>query len=385
MSHSPEFAAQAGALKQWMFEEALPLWARIGVDREGGGFFERLAPDGAVIDDPRRARLVARQIYVFSAAERLGWAGPAREIVRHGLAALERHHLKPVGLVVPSVARDGTVVRAEFDLYDHAFVLFGLAAAAEIGEGSKPLAARALALRDAMRAGFAHPIAGFEESRPPTVPLKANPHMHMLEACLAWDMLAPARGWADLADEIATLCLTRFIAPETGAVHEYFDRDWRALPAGDLAVVEPGHQFEWGWLLLRWGEGRGSADATSAALRMIAGAEAHGVDEQLGLAVNELTPSLDARDNRCRLWPQTERVKAHALLAERASAGSNDAQAAQAATASAVAGVRRFLVHPVAGSWWEHIGPQGVPAKEPARASSLYHIMGALEAVAHLT
>lgn len=385
MSHAPGLAAEAAHLRSWMFDQALPFWSRIGVDEEAGGFFERLTPAGAVIDDPRRARLVARQIYVFAAAERLGWQGPARALVRHGLCALERHHLRAEGLVIPSVDRDGAVVRDAFDLYDHAFVLFGLASAAEIGEAPQHLADRAVALRAAMRVDYGHPVAGFEESRPPSAPLKANPHMHLLEACLAWETLAPGRGWEALADEIATLCLSRLIDAETGAVREYFDREWRAIPSGDHAVVEPGHQFEWGWLLLRWSARRGTKNAAEAAYRLIAGAEAHGIDAVSGLAVNELTLSLAVRDDRARLWPQTERVKAHALLAERAAPGSDPQRAAQHLTAEAVAGLRRFLAHPVAGSWWEHIGPDGAPALEPARASSLYHIMGALEAVTPFT
>ncbi len=201
MTHAPGLAAEAARLRGWMFDHALPLWSRIGVDHEAGGFFERLTPEGSVIDDPRRARLVARQIYVFAAAERLGWQGPARALVAPRLTALERHHLKPEGLVIPSVDRSGAVVRDAFDLYDHAFVLFGLAAAAEIGEAPQRLADRAVMLRKAMRADFGHSVAGFEESRPPSVPLKANPHMHLLEACLAWETLAPGRGWETLADE----------------------------------------------------------------------------------------------------------------------------------------------------------------------------------------
>lgn len=380
MSLAPDLSAEADALRGWMFERALPFWALIGVDREAGGFFERLSPDGTVIDDPRRARLVSRQIYVFATAARLGWDGPARDLVRHGLAALERDHLKAEGLVVPSVARGGAVVRTDFDLYDHAFVLFGLAAAAGIGEEPARLATRALTLRGAMKDAVAHPVAGFEEGMPPTVPLKANPHMHLLEACLAWEELAPKRGWEDLADEIAQLCLERFIDPDTGAVHEYFDRDWRRIPEGTQAVVEPGHQFEWAWLLLRWGERRGRPEAQTAALRLVRLAEARGVDPALSLAVNELDPALVVRDGRSRLWPQTERVKAHALLRDRAGTPEERAEA-EDATGRSIAGLRRFLAHPVSGSWWEHIGPDGRPMCEPARASSLYHVMGALEAV----
>lgn len=376
---TPEVVAEAAALRGWMFDVALPFWGRVGVD-PAGGFFERLSPEGDLIDDPRRARLVARQVYVFTTAEKLGWTGPARQVLRHGLDALSRHHLPEAGFVVPAVDGAGQVVRRDFDLYDHAFVLFALATAAASGEGAAEFSARAAALREAMKAEFGHPFAGFEEAEPRTLPLKANPHMHILEACLAWGEIAPGAGWDALADEIADLALARFIDPVTGAVHEYYDGDWTRLPDAG-AVVEPGHQFEWAWLLLRWSRREGREAGEAAALRLIALAEQAGVNPALKLAINELDAGLGVRDGRARLWPQTERVKAHAL---RAQLGIGDVAAACRLAVESSQGLRRFLDHPVAGSWWEHIGPDGAALREPARASSLYHIMGALEALQSL-
>ncbi|HAV50930.1 MAG TPA: hypothetical protein DCX75_12890, partial [Brevundimonas sp.] len=72
----------------WMRDQALPLWAARGVDRAHGGFFEKLNTDGTPADLPRRARVLGRQIYVFSRAPGLGWTGPAADIVNHGLTTL---------------------------------------------------------------------------------------------------------------------------------------------------------------------------------------------------------------------------------------------------------------------------------------------------------
>lgn len=359
-------------LRDWLFQDAFPLWADIGVDRVSGGFVERLNPDGSVIDDPRRARLVARQIYAFAMAEKLGWDGPAREIVRHGLDFLLGRML--VGdAVVPLWTSADAEPRTGFDLYDQAFVLFGLAAAAGIGERTDELAERARGVRRGMIAGWKHPVAGFEESAPRTLPLKANPHMHMLEASLAWSAVSdPDGGWAALADEIVELCLSRFLSPETGALSEFFDGDWNRVDGEGLDVVEPGHQSEWAWLLIRWGLSRGRPDAVEAARRLIQIAEGPGVSGQ-NLAVNELSPVLDVRDGRHRLWPQTERTKAAVALGWLAQ---NDAEAIQAERAIEIAasGLMRFFDHPVRGAWWEHLDPDGAPAIEPTRASSLYHI-----------
>ncbi|MBN9000496.1 MAG: AGE family epimerase/isomerase, partial [Rhizobiales bacterium] len=69
----------------WLLGSALPYWAEHGVDRRQGGVFERIMPDGTPIEEPRRARLVARQIYCFATGAELGWDGPAADIVAHGL------------------------------------------------------------------------------------------------------------------------------------------------------------------------------------------------------------------------------------------------------------------------------------------------------------
>ena len=370
--YEPEF----NALRDWLFEAALPLWSETGIDRVDGGFIEKLTVEGHPTDDPRRARLVGRQIFSFATSVRLGWTGPGRDVVRHGLEALQTRHLSGER-VIPLVTAAGVPLSERFDLYDQAFVVFGLAAAARIGERREPLTALAARLRTQMGRTWKHPIAGFEEASPRTLPLKANPHMHMLEASLAWVDAGGDEGWQVLADEIAELCLSRFLDPATGALHEYFDGDWGVVRDEALDVVEPGHQFEWAWLLIRWGLDRQRPDAIEAARRLVAIAEDRGVASQTGLAVNALNADLSIRDPMLRLWPQTERIKAHLALGTMAR-DETEAAWCEAKAADAARGLARFLDHPVAGAWWEHLDPAGQAVREPARASSLYHITCAI-------
>lgn len=357
-------------LKKRLFEDIFPFWLDTGVDWSNGGFYERLAPDGSILADARRARLVGRQIFAAAAAERLGWAGPARAALEHGVCYLLEHTIRN-GTIAPLISQSGEVLSQDFDLYDQAFVLFGLASATRQGVLPEVLTAQSRAIRDHMLTGWKHPKAGFEESNPRTLPLKANPHMHMLEASLAWSSIDPDPAWEQLADEIVELCLAHFLSAETGALHEFFDGDWRMLTDRDNGVVEPGHQFEWAWLLIRWGRARGRADALTAAQRLISVGEA-GVSG-LCLAVNELNTDLSIRDPRHRLWPQTERIKAFVALR----GIMEDEEGRRFATdkiAEAAKGLLRFLDHPIKGAWWEHIEPNDDFAHEPTRGSSLYHI-----------
>jgi len=122
---------------------------------------------------------------------------------------------------------------------------------------------------------------------------------HLFETCLEWEAAGGDAGWGALADEIAELSLTRFIDAETGVLQEYFDAEWRPI-TGEAGLVEPGHHFEWCWLLERWGARRGDARARAAARRLFEHGK-KGVDHERDVAVNALFDDLSVRDASARL------------------------------------------------------------------------------------
>jgi mannose-6-phosphate isomerase len=369
-------------LLDWLLSDALPLWAQHGVDRAGGGFYEKLGHDLAPIEEPRRARLVARQIYCFAVGGALGWDGEADALVAHGLDFLTRHLIRPDGTVVMAVEPDGRVARDRYDPYDQAFVLFALSAAAARQDDPTELRDIAARVRDRLSANWAHPVAGYEEASPRTLPLKQNPQMHLFEAFLAWAELMGDRdpSWQQHADALGQLALDRLISTETGALYEFFDGDW--LPQADDKglLVEPGHQFEWAWLLTRWAESRNDSTAFAAAVRLADIGEAHGVNAR-GVAFNELHHDFTVRDAHAKLWPQTERIKAwHALSLSPLNTAARRVRAADH-LGRAVAGLRPFLVPQPRGLWHEVQRPDGSFIDEPVRASSLYHITCAIHTI----
>ena len=111
---------------------------------------------------------------------------------------------------------------------------------------------RAYALVGTLKREFAHPAGGFREDRDGRLTLRANPHMHLLEAALAWLAIDPNPIWRDLADEIVALCLDRFIDRDTAALREFFASDWTPIRGTPGEVLEPGHHYEWAFLLDRW-------------------------------------------------------------------------------------------------------------------------------------
>ncbi len=375
--------SEASFLRQWLFDDALPVWADRGVDSTQGGFHEKLSQDGNVIDEPRRTRLVSRQIFVFATAAELGWRETtARALVDHGLDFLINKSVSADGPVYSVVAADGTPLRPEFDLYDHAFALFALGNAARLGYQRELVVTTGRRIRDAMVAGWKHPVAGFEEAMPPREPLNANQHMHLLEAFLAWEDAGEVHGWVQLSDETVGLAIASFIDPGTGAVREHYDHGWR--PAnGDIGrFVEPGHQFEWAWLLGRWGLARGRhRDMLSTVQRLAEIGETYGVNLATGLVANGVWEDLSMRDANSRLWPQTERLKAHLALADLADDLVDDLERERqlCLAAEASRGLRRYFSADFPGLWHETIDSEGRPVLDSARASSLYHIVCAIQ------
>lgn len=380
MSGAVAARAEYERLRGWFVDDVLPLWSTVGVDRVHGGFFEKLDRCGQPLEAFRRTRVVGRQMFVFATAGRLGWQGPWRDLVRHGLSWFRRACLAEAGTVISTAAADGRAQETAFDLYDHAFALFGLAAAFE-ATGEADLPAMAARMRAAMKAGWGHPIAGFEAARPRRLPLGANPHMHMFEAAEAWGVVAPEAeraAWRALADEIAGLALDRFVDPARGAIREFYDGDWRPMP-GDLGrLVEPGHQFEWAWLLSRWGRSRGNDRAIAAARRLVEIGEVHGVDPARGVAVAELWDDLSPKDLATRVWPQTERIKAWAAMAEAAETAAAREEALDR-VAVAARGLALFRDEAAPGLWHERMRADAGFLDEPAPTSTLYHVACALD------
>jgi mannose-6-phosphate isomerase len=371
------FLRERDTLTAWLLEDALPLWWRIDADHKAGGFFEQIGQDGRAIDSVRRVRVPPRQVYSFATGRDLGWNGPF-EAVEHGLNFLVTKCYGPKGFFWSNVTPDGTPVGREFDLYDNAFGLFGLAVAFAADTDRVLLAALADTVRDNLIENWAHPLGGFEEAVPRMLPLRANPHMHMLEAALAWIGIDPKNeGWNALADELAELCLAKFLHPANGCVREFFDGDWNPMPGDTGRIAEPGHQFEWGWLLARWGLLRRRADALAAAKKLVRLGERYGVDPARGVAFNEIWDDLSPRDRNARLWPQTERIKGWLTMA---SLGETEGEIddAFAKVAVAAAGLRRYLETPIRGLWRDKMDEAGRFVEEAAPASSLYHIVCAI-------
>jgi mannose/cellobiose epimerase-like protein (N-acyl-D-glucosamine 2-epimerase family) len=356
-------------LKAWLFEDALPLWWNFGTDHARGGFFEKLTLAAEPVEAPRRSRVAARQTYVYAQAGRMGWDGPWREAVAHGLAVLNGPLTRPDGLLRYSIDAAGAPVDDSAQPYEQAFGLLALSAARQALGPGHGLESRAQAMRATLAAVLGRPDGGVHDDAGRTGPLRANPLMHLFEAALAWREAGDDGGWADLSNRIARLARERLIQPSS-ALPELFDLDWRVLPE---AQVEPGHQFEWGFLLLRHAYLADNAASRQAARGLIALAERVGVDNK-GIAIMALDQGFKPVDRTARLWPQTERTRAGALLAGIDTQG-------WAIAGRGARGLLRYLETGRPGLWFETMEADGSFRDEASPASTLYHIVGAIQAL----
>lgn len=362
-----------GAAQSWLFEHALPFWSSVGLNPKGG-FVEHFDLDARPVDPGyTRTRVQARQIFVFSYAELLGFAG-ARAAADHGYELIAKAAwLGPDKGWARRITPEGAVVDATPDLYDLAFVLFALGWRYR-ATGDKACIAIAHQTLDFIDRHMRHPAGGFVNALEPDNGQRLqNPHMHMLEAAQALYEAHPEERFAALAGELAGLFATRFFDPQSNTLAEYFEQDWQRA-AGDAGrITEPGHQFEWSWILCHNQRLFRREDLTKTIRGLIGFATEHGVDPQTGLTYDQVRDDgvLLAGSSRC--WPQTERLKAELARAEFLGETRPDAISKVLDNL-----FTRYLSRSPRGTWNEHFDAQGRLSADKIPSSTLYHVSLAL-------
>ena len=353
-------------VKQWLNDAAWPLWIAQGMDRDGL-FFEQLdfagRPD---LTSCRRVRVQGRQLFTFARALANGHEA-AREPIVRGLAAIEARCWGPDGKPgwIHTLTPDGAPLDTLRDTYDQAFMLFGLTAAIGTGfEQARVLADRSIAFLDN---SLADPKAGgYFEGLPASLPRRSNPHMHMMEAMLALHDVTGAPHWLNRATAIAALFQKRFFDQGTGTLGEYFSRDLILAQGPSGISVEPGHHFEWSWLLHRLAAS-GGPDYRAQANALYGFGLRHGIGDS-GFAIDECDKfGAPLRLSR-RTWPQTELIKAHLA---------NGAYADAARVTNML--LDSYLGTRVPGLWVDQFDASGEARADVVPASTLYHLVVAFE------
>ncbi|MEE8271993.1 MAG: AGE family epimerase/isomerase [Alphaproteobacteria bacterium] len=372
-----------GDIRPWMMETLLPFWADVGVDRECGGFVERLSLDRRPApDDYKRVRAQARQIYVFSHAHLLGAPEWALDAVHHGVAFLtERCWDRIHGGWYHQVTRTGAPLDVRKDTYDHAFVLFAMAwlHRATGNPAALDWARRTIAflddrLGDPTGGGYWEAVS--PDGATDRLPRRQNPHMHLLEAFIALHEATGDADWLDRARAMVGLFQDRFFDADTGSLREYFTADWRPAPGADGRIREPGHHFEWFWLLHHYRRLTGDDSVLDPAEALLFFAMKHGIDELtegVPVAFDAVGADGTVLAGTKRLWPQTEAVKAHLARYEFAHGAPPEPDPLSARLhLLTMFGEYIDLDH---GVWHDQLARDGTPVTEYIPSSTLYHLV----------
>lgn len=189
--------------------------------------------------------------------------------------------------------------------------------------------------------------------------------MHLLEAYLALYRNTREKRFLDLADPIISLFEATFLDPKNGYIIEYFEDDWTPISPFEGRLFEPGHAYEWIYLLKEYGASRG-VNYNDICRRLFRDANAH-CEKTFGFAPDYVTAD-GAFSKRFRLWPQTERLRAmaHPVIA-----------APEEAAAFAQTILRTYLQTKPYGIWRDSWTRDDGFTIEAAPASTFYHLASA--------
>ncbi|TLX56020.1 N-acylglucosamine 2-epimerase [Stutzerimonas nosocomialis] len=299
------------ALLRHFHRVIVPLWLGPGWNARLELPYEALDAEQRPLPAQRyRAMACARQLFLFASLIDQPDVPQARERAARLFASLQRHFYDAHnGGWFYSIDAEGAPLDRRKDLYTHAFVIFACAhyrARVEDPQADSVLQTALTLVRERFADGQGLYEAQLGEDWSPlgSGPLQ-NPLMHLTEAFLATLALRDDALTRDALLALVNAMQARFVDPATGVVLE------KPLGAADN-WFEPGHQFEWFFLL--HGSPLLAATALHASLeRAFEFALAHGLDANSGAVSAMLAADGSLLDGTQRIWAQAEYLRALAL------------------------------------------------------------------------
>jgi mannose-6-phosphate isomerase len=372
--------ADARQFISYVFRDMARLWATKGWNEAGRHGVERLQAD--LTPAPlgyRRSMVVGRQLFFFSQAFRVTGDAMLADRARALFADLTgRFWDAEHGGWHFSLDDAGRPADTTKDLYGHAFVMFGLAHYAAIFKTPDAIdwARRTNAL---VRRHLMLPQGWFAETAsrdwtPLNRALEQNPHMHLLEAYLSLYATTRDADFLRDAQHMVAIYTEKLRSPDGAKVLEHFDSEGRPH-AEKGRLIQPGHLYEWAWLLNEYADFSGLAVYRESPPLLIDWADARGVDSEHGGIYFHVDDTGVVVNDRKRIWPVTECIKAYATLARQR--GDAKAYATFAGWIDFI--TKTYFTGP--GAAHEYVRRDLTPDSDYLPGSTPYHIaMAALEA-----
>ena len=353
----PELTALFASVQQHFQDVIVPLWQGPGWNADMALPYEALDAEHRPLPPQRyRAMACARQLYLFSSL--IGQVPSAEARAAALFRSLQQHfHDAEHGGWFYSIDPQGAPLDQRKDLYTHAFILFACAhywhkVREPLVESVLNAALEVIAQRFATGDGLYEANLDNDWSSLESGPLQ-NPLMHLAEAFLATLSVREDACVQRVLVDLCTAMQKRFIDPQQCVLME------KPLGAVDN-WFEPGHQFEWYFLLESSPLLRGSALHASLD-RAFTLTEQRGVDPKTGAVVAMLDLNGSAKDATQRIWAQAEYLRALTLRPESEASVLRQLQALQ----------QRFL-H--AGGWYECRDENGEVSRKDMPSTTPYHL-----------
>jgi mannose/cellobiose epimerase-like protein (N-acyl-D-glucosamine 2-epimerase family) len=368
--HDTDFTSPTPATLRRHYEQiVLPIWRGDGFNQTLQLAYEAVAGDGRTPLPPSRYRAMAcaRQLFVFSRAGDKTHADRLFDSLRHYFQD------KQNGGWFYSVDANGAPKERQKDLYTHAFVVFACAEYARQAHRADSLAVlhETSALIETRFADRASRAAGASLNAVMSedfatvlgAPLQ-NPLMHLTEAWLAALEVTGDAAFDRRLAALATGIARDFVHRATGCIAE--------MPIGSAGnLLEPGHQFEWLFLVEASGhEAFRASGLTQAMNTAFDFAQRFGVDPSTGGVAAALDENGRIVDSGQRIWAQTEYLRA---LATHGSAAALDHLPKQIELF-----VARFLTRE---GWIESRSTEGAITRAEMPSTTPYHLATAYAAL----
>lgn len=348
-----------------MKDSAFPFW----LSRVTNGVFpEAVDAQGNDLGLPNRTMVQARMAYCLVKSVELELVKDGADLLKDTIKNLLILQKKN-GSFPHSFESDLKVNEERSELYTQAFILFSLGHAYSIHQLSEYELA-ALRLLDYLEHDRKASFNGFTEFDEKGGPhFRSNPHMHLFEGLLIWAKVGKSKRWSEWTLKIFELFQAKFIQPD-GLVAEYFNSSWEVEKDRGCFLWEPGHQYEWAWLLSEMDRVLGT-DTKKMQDDLFARTERNGICPNRRVVFDLMDSSGQVLKKSSRYWPQSERLKA-ALR-------TSDSKSGALAADEAMELMLGYLTTPVAGLCFDHKTESGAFSANVARASFLYHIVNAMD------
>ena len=377
-------------IRSYLLQQLVPLWCDQGTATNGGIVEQLDRNQQPILLGYRRHLVQCRQLYLFSAAALIG--GHQRFLAKadHLFEFINQYFWDAVSggwyFKLDDQLRPLTPTK---DCYSHAFMIFACAYYFAASGNRKAIEA-ANRTYEILEQRFKDTKAGgyFEaidvDTQP--APRRQNPHMHLFEAALAMHSLTPESNYLNLADQLYLLFKAHFYDASTKTLREFFSDDWQ-YDRQTGHRIEPGHHFEWVFLLVEYHQAKQRETKIDSKTKepdnsiidiaeiLFSFAQANGFDHRYGGIFDQVSSNGDVLKTTKRIWPQLEYIKA--LIARQTYLKQQDQALNQQRLQAAIAHL--FTHYGLAsGQWWEHLDQALSPINDRLPASTPYHLFYAL-------